>query len=66
MIALLAPLLALVDSASSTVTTLGGDPALAKSDPSNTAGLLVGIITTLVIAVGALLLYLRNRKKVSG
>jgi hypothetical protein len=59
-----APLLALLASASSTVTTLGGDPALAKSDPSNTTGLLVGIITTLVIAVGALVLYLRNRKRV--
>ena len=60
-----APLLTLVAAASSTVTTLGGDPALAKSDPSNTSGLVVGIITTLVIAVGALVLYLRNRKKVS-
>ena len=62
MIAVPAPVLALVAAASSTVTTFGGDPSLAKSDPSNTTGLVVGIVTTLVIAVGALLLYLRHRK----
>ena len=54
--------LVLASSMSSTVTTFGGDPSLAKSDPSNTTGLVVGIITTLVIAVGALVLYLRHRR----
>ena len=53
----------LADSSAATVTTFApGGPALAKSDPSNTVGLVVGIITTLVVIVGALLLYLRNRR----
>ena len=61
----LGPVLALLTStATSTVTTFApSGPALAKSDPSNTTGLVVGIITTLVVAVGALVLYLRYRKK---
>jgi hypothetical protein len=50
-------------TATSTVTTFApGGPSLAKSDPSNTTGLVVGIVTTLVIAAGALLLYLRYRR----
>jgi len=54
----------LADQASTTVTTFApGGPPLAKSDPSNGVGLLVGIITTLVVALGALVLYLRYRKK---
>jgi hypothetical protein len=53
----------LAGHATSTVTTFPlGDTPLAKSDPSNPMGLLVGIITTLVIAVGALVLYLRHRR----
>jgi hypothetical protein len=54
----------LADQASTTVTTFApGGPPLAKSDPSNGVGLLVGIVTTLVVAVGALLLYLHYRRK---
>ena len=53
----------LAGASASTVTTFPlGDPQLAKSDPSNGIGLLVGIITTLVVAIGALLLYLRHRR----
>jgi hypothetical protein len=52
----------LLASSMSTVTTFApGGPALAKSDPSNGVGLLVGIITTLVVMLGARLLYLRHR-----
>jgi hypothetical protein len=51
------------DTASSTVTTFGGDPALAKSDPSNVTGLVVGILTTLVVLIGALVIYLRNHRR---
>jgi len=46
-----------------TQTTLPPGPTLAPSDPNNPMGLLVGIITTLVVAVGALVLYLRHRRK---
>ncbi|HVN52183.1 MAG TPA: hypothetical protein VMT43_12150 [Acidimicrobiales bacterium] len=60
---LAARLALLAGPATSTVTTFApGGPSLAKSDPSNGIGLLVGIITTLVVAVGALLLYLRHRR----
>ncbi len=53
----------LANSSAATVTTFApGGPALAKSDPSNGVGLLVGIITTLVVMVGALILYLRHRR----
>jgi hypothetical protein len=46
---------------STTVTTLPPGPTLASGDPSNTTGLVVGIITTLVIAIGALVLYFHYR-----
>jgi hypothetical protein len=53
----------LASSSAATVTTFApGGPALAKSDPSNTVGLVVGIITTLVVMLGALILYLRHRR----
>ncbi len=59
----LAPLSASVLRAGSTVTTFApGDPPLANSDPSNPMGLLVGVLVTLVIIVGALILYLRHRR----
>jgi hypothetical protein len=53
----------LASSMSSTTVTAPPGPTLASGDPNNPMGLLVGIISTLVVAVGALLLYLRNRRK---
>jgi hypothetical protein len=45
-----------------TMTTLGGDPQLATSDPSNPTGLVVVVLITLVILAGGALLYLRHRR----
>jgi hypothetical protein len=62
----LTPLLAAVSGTSSTVTVTTfapGDPPLASSDPSNPTGLLVGVLVTLVIICGALILYLRHRRR---
>ena len=53
----------LASSMSSTTVTAPPGPTLASGDPNNPMGLLVGIITTLVVAVGALVLYLRHRRK---
>jgi hypothetical protein len=62
----LTPLLAAVSGSGSTVTVTTfapGDPPLASSDPSNPTGLLVGVLVTLVIICGALILYLRHRRR---
>jgi hypothetical protein len=58
-------LVVLASSMSSTTVTAPPGPTLASGDPNNPMGLLVGIITTLVVAVGALLLYLRHRRPTS-